>query len=431
MGGEWLASPYVSDKAFEENFVGYLLAKPQAAKEVFGFVRPDHFQFTATRDIAHAMARLVERGRVPDVRAIEAELHVLKSDVSKVEVAALYGNGPMLASVHDAGVRLRDMARRRTVAYALEEALQRLTDEPEFDQVRGGLYGVLDAVEDAQREPDADLYWAVVNDVLLHYQSGDDDHFGTGFASLDQQMPGGIARGSLVVLGARTSVGKTALAATMAVEWAKSGRKVSFISLEMDRLGIGQRLVGAMGEVPVARLNARQLTDAEEERLVQAATSTLSICTDDSARTLAQVRARASQHRRVLGGLDVVIVDYVQLMDVQPRKGENRYEALGRISRGLKVFAKEQRVVVVALAQLKRETDERSGQAPRLSDLRESGNLEQDADQVWLLWRREQRGRPAGTVQLRVAKNRQGPTASVELDWYAEAMKFLELDDEG
>jgi replicative DNA helicase len=182
-------------------------------------------------------------------------------------------------------------------------------------------------------------------------------------------------------------------------------------------------------------MNRRRLDAVSEYHMREAMRRSLPICVTDTARTFTAVRTRVSQHKRVLGGLDVVIVDYLQLMDLEVADREKRYEALGRLSASFKRLAQTHQVIVVALAQLNRQTDDRKG-IPRLSDLRESGNLEQDADQVWLLYRPEMSGKAAQYlggqkgVELIVAKNRHGPTGKIELDWRAEAMTFIELAGE-
>jgi replicative DNA helicase len=423
-------SPLLADRALETELIGRLLFKPELVETVAGLLRPEHFDWFVAREIYKAQLACLANRAVPDPHAVMAHLDQNpRGSVGRIDVVRLLGGSGYAMDLAGAVRRVRDMARRRALREACERVIGQLATEPDFDILRGDLYRVLDAAEDTTREPETDLFSAVMTEVATKFHAETQDSLATGFVTLDQQVQGGVPRGGLVILGARTSVGKTALAATMAVEWARQGHRVSFISVEMDRLRIGQRYLGAMAEVPVARLNARRLTEDELERMAKAMGEELALCTDDTARSLAQVRSRVSQHRRLMGGLDVVIVDYLQLMDVRAEQGEKRYEAVGRLSRGLKYLARDLNVVVVALAQLNRETEDRKG-PPRLSDLRESGNLEQDADQVWLLYRPEIRKGVFGSeVRLIVAKNRQGPTGSVSLHFQAEAMRFLEMED--
>lgn len=426
-----LLSRHVYDKELEEAFVGTLLYKPAAAKDVVGLVRPEYFQHGPCRHIIEIISWLVEQRKQPDVHTVKAEVEQSEGPATVFDVARMFAPLQTGMGLEAMAKRLKEMATRRMLGYVLQDGVRRLMEDPDLDGVLTDLYAALDGADRTDRDPALDHFDTVMAEVIEHYNRDAQDLLDTGFVGLDRMMTGGVAKPCLVVLGARTSQGKTALAGTLAIHWARQGKKVSFLSMEMDRLHIGQRYLGVMAQVPVARLNARRLHDSEYERMVVALNESLPICTDDSVRSMASVRARASQHKRVMGGLDVLIVDYVQLMDVRTRQGEKRYEALGRISKGLKELAKDMHIVVVALAQLNREVEERKNEPPRVSDLRESGNLEQDADQVWLLWRPPVKG-PLGIppVRLIVAKNRQGPTCQVDLTFHAEAMTFLELDEE-
>lgn len=427
-----LSSRHMYDRETEEAFVGWLLYKPAAAVDALALVRPEYFAHQPCRHLIEVMEMLVGQRRLPDVQAVKAEVERQGTGPATViDVVRYYGpplHGGM--TLEQMAARLKEAAIRRHLGYALQASVRRLMDDSDFDAALSDLYATLDGAERLDRDPAADHFDHLMADVIETYNATTADFLDTGYLTLDAQMVGGIYKPCLLVIGARTSQGKSAIAGNLAVHWARQGHKVSFLSLEMDRVQIGQRYVGAMAGVSVARLGARRLSADEFDRMAEALNESLPICTDDTVRTIGQVRARTSQHKRVMGGLDVVIVDYVQLMDVATKQGENRYQALGRISLGLKQLAKDLKVVVVALAQLNREVENRKDEPPRLSDLRESGNLEQDADQVWLLWRPPVKyGVPP--VRLIVAKNRQGPTCAVDLHWQGEAMRLIEMAPEG
>jgi len=418
-----LTSKLVWDKDLEDSLVGWILTYPDRATEVVGAgIEPGHFHGFVARTTMQAVLSLVRANQTPHLQAVRQELQRLGLDgVKALDLSRLSDAAPISKVWDDVARRVRDASRRRALYYALEDTRGKLASES-FDDIRASLYETLDTAEDAARPLEADSFESIMADVWDHYRGGQESMIKTGLAGLDR-VTRGIQRGKYVLVGARTSVGKTALAVSLAIPWAKAGLKISFISAEMDRASIGQRYVGVAADVPVVGLSSGELDEAEETRFAEATVLNLSIATDDTAQTVAEVRSRAMQHRRLLGGLDIIIVDYLQLLsDTDDDDDDKRHLTVGRISRGLKRIAKSMNVIVIALAQLGRDAERK--REPTLKDLRESGNLEQDADQVWLLWR-DERSKPA-KIWLKVAKNRQGPLARVELAYRATATKFVE-----
>lgn len=240
----------------------------------------------------------------------------------------------------------------------------------------------------------------------------------TGLPTVDQTV-GGFAGGELVVIAARTGIGKTALAMQIAVDVAARGRSVLFVSLEMrDRELVSRVLCGAAGvdaqRVRSGRYDAHDLGQLEWAAS-QVASHPLYIF-DASRATTACIKAQA-KYAQAAHGLDLLIVDYIGLVQPADRK-RDRHEQVGQITADLKALAKELTVPVVALAQLNREAD---GAAPKLSHLRESGCIEQDADIVWLLHRDDVR---AETATLIVAKHRHGDTGRLTLRWSSTRLRF-------
>lgn len=430
--GDLLASPLVYDKAAEETLVGWLLMYPEHAAEIVsGGVEPGEFHGYLARSTFTAIAQLVERGEPADVENVARELYRGGvADVTKAALVALAAGLPHGLVWGDLARRIREGAARRSLAYAFEQFAGRLATEG-LDDVRREAYGAIDAAEQLLRPASADRWAAIGREIAERYDLAVDDRVPSGLRGADRRF-GEWPRGALVIVGARTSIGKTSLATTLAVEQARAGRRVSFISVEMDRYRIGQRYVGAMTGLSLQDVTTRRLDNDGLQRFCAALGESLPICTDDRVRTWSQARARVRQHARELGGLDVVFVDYLQLLDPEQGGAEKRYEALGRVSAGLKVLARDLNCVVVALAQLNRDASER--EEPRLSDLRESGNLEQDADLVWLLWRAQRDKALLGglvPLRLRCAKNRYGPTGEIGVRFRAPAMAFLELEEDG
>lgn len=261
----------------------------------------------------------------------------------------------------------------------------------------------------------------------------------SGFADVDDLFHG-FRGGDLVILAARPGVGKTSFALNLATNAAKLGATVAFLSLEMSAGQLVQRILCSEARVSLSRLRAGQIQDSDWGAIVEASStlSNLNMYIDDTpALSILELRAKA---RRELRGAEkgMIIVDYLQLM--QPPKARsdgNRAVEVGEISRGLKVLAKEMDMPVIALSQLSRAVEMRGKKRPMLSDLRESGSIEQDADIVAFIDRSmdeieaESEDRPdLGTAQLIVAKHRNGPTRDIPLAFNAEYTRFMDFIDD-
>jgi replicative DNA helicase len=266
----------------------------------------------------------------------------------------------------------------------------------------------------------------------------------TGIASLDKSTLG-LQPGSLVVLAARPSVGKTAFALNIATNAAtKHKRKVAFFSLEMPSEQLALRMLASEAKLDWRRLTQGQLQKYDWDKIATQADRIggASIWLDDTfVLTPVELRSKCRKLKRENGGLDLVVVDYLQLMHApSDRSSQSREQEIATISRSLKSLAKELEVPIVALSQLNRGVEKRKGEPPMLSDLRESGAIEQDADVVLFLHRNEEDSKDVqgGTaasdtqqVQLIIAKQRQGPTGVVDLVFFRTSTFFAEMRREG
>lgn len=260
----------------------------------------------------------------------------------------------------------------------------------------------------------------------------------TGFIDVDKLFCG-LRPGNLIILAARPAVGKTSFAMNLAANAAKSGAPVAFFSLEMSSNEITQRLLAAEAGLALSRMRNGQLTEGDWSQLIQAS-SDLSNCelyVDDSAGlSIVELRTKARRMmRNKKNGL--IIVDYLQLMQPVIPHPNNRAVEVAEISRGLKVLAKELEVPIISLSQLSRGVESRTDKRPMLSDLRESGSIEQDADIVMFIDRStteaeaESDSRPDwGMAELIVAKNRSGPTRDIPLTFIPEFTKFTNHFDD-
>ena len=267
----------------------------------------------------------------------------------------------------------------------------------------------------------------------------------TGFIDLDTLL-GGMKRSDLLILAARPSIGKSAFALNIARNAAVGQRaKVAFFTLEMSAEQVAQRLLAAEANVDSTRLRLGEHTEAEERRLMRSI-GLLSECEIylDDAPLLDFTEMRSKLVRlRIERGLDLVIVDYLQLLHAGHSFGENRVQEISYISRALKGLAREMQVPVLALSQLSRAVESRQPHIPMLSDLRESGSIEQDADVVMFIYREDAytrredwqdanpgapgRAYPTGLAQIIVAKHRNGPTGTIDLRFLNQIAKFQDL----
>lgn len=254
----------------------------------------------------------------------------------------------------------------------------------------------------------------------------------TGFTEVDF-MTSGLQKSDLIFLAARPSMGKTAFALNLAHNAAKTGSKVAIFSLEMSKAQLVQRMLCADARVDSSHVRKGDLSLEEWDELSKAYKRLyeLNIFIDDTpAITLSEIRSKCRRLRSE-HGLDFILIDYLQLMGSQGRS-ENRQNEVSEISKGLKGLARELDCPIVCLAQLSRAPEGRQDHHPMLSDLRESGSMEQDADMVLLLFREYYYNKEAlpNVAELDIAKQRNGPTGRVRLAWLPEFTQFMDLEED-
>ena len=257
----------------------------------------------------------------------------------------------------------------------------------------------------------------------------------TGFHDLDRYTSG-LQAGDLVILAARPSMGKTALAINIAEHVAlNEGLPVAVFSMEMGAAQLAVRIVGSIGRIDQSHLRTGKLTDDEWPRLTETIEKLrhISLHIDETAGlTVSELRANARRLSRQCGKLGLIVVDYLQLMSVSTGMSEeNRATALGEISRGLKMLAKELQCPVMALSQLSRGVESRTDKRPMMSDLRESGAIEQDADVIMFIYRddyyNKESSKEPGVAEIIISKQRNGPTGTIKLAFLKPITKFESL----
>jgi len=254
----------------------------------------------------------------------------------------------------------------------------------------------------------------------------------TGYYDLDHLLFG-LQPSSLVVVGARPAMGKTSFALGMLAHAAlEGGRPVLFFSLEMSRVELSQRLMCAEAKVDSSKVRSGKLNDEDWKKISRAIgrLGTAEIFIDDNPNlTIMEIRAKARRLKSQVGELGMIVIDYLQLMSGRER-AENRQVEVSELSRGLKILARELETPVVALSQLSRGLEMRADKRPMLSDLRESGSIEQDADVVMFIYREEvydPKTENAGQAEIIVAKHRSGPTGVLQLAFLPQYTRFANM----
>ncbi|NLW52053.1 MAG: replicative DNA helicase [Tissierellia bacterium] len=254
----------------------------------------------------------------------------------------------------------------------------------------------------------------------------------TGFKDLDRQLSG-LQNSDLILLAARPSVGKTALGINMGINAAKAGKRVAVFSLEMSKRQISQRIISMLTMVELQNIISGNITEEDWQVLFTKVEEIkdLDVYIDDTASiSLTELRAKAKRKKQEVG-LDLIVIDYLQLMTTDSKRVENRQQEISNISRGLKALAKELNIPVLALSQLSRKSEERTNKRPMLSDLRESGAIEQDADVVMMLYRddyyNEDTEHP-DVLEVIVGKHRNGPTGTVYLHFNKPYTSFMDTE---
>jgi len=428
----------------ELSVLGGMLLDPDAVVRIIELIDDSMFYREGNRRLFRAMVRLWERGGVVDHITLSEEL----KNVGDFDAV---GGTAFLAQLLDAVATSANIeyhagiVREKALLRRLVEAATSIIQETYENQ--GEVDELLDTAEQkifqvAQSHDRKGFVW--IKEILwptfekieaLQANSSSVTGVPTGFADLDE-ITAGFQPGDLIIVAARPSMGKTALTLNIAQHAAISAQKaVAFFSLEMSKEALVQRILCAEGRVDASRLRTGRLRDEEYAQLATAAgyLNTAPIYIDDSpAISVLEMRAKARRLKADRPDLELVIVDYLQLMRGSASRSENRQQEVSEISRGLKALAKELNVPVVALSQLSRAVESRPDKRPMMSDLRESGAIEQDADLITFLYRPEYYFGPTdkdgnsleGRAELIVAKQRNGATGVVNLMFFKEFTRF-------
>lgn len=424
----------------EQSLLGSLLVDRDAVIRVAPFLRPDDFYREAHSRIFQSILDLYNRREPPDLITIHEELsrRGLAEEVGGASYLTWLMNS-VPTSVHveyygriverTATLRRLISAGSEIAGLGYEEDLD-LTDA--LDRAEQVLYRVV------QRRSTSEF--VQLRDALAqffdrldyqHQHRGDIVGVPSGFRDIDQ-LTGGLQRSDLIIVAARPSVGKTAFGLCMAANAAVKHRMpVGIFSLEMSAEQLVLRLLSMHTGIDSHRLRMGYLDEDEWGRLTEAfgVLSEAPIYIDDSASASSQELRSKARRLHAQTGVDMIMVDYLQLM--QSGRTDNRVQEISEISRGLKGLARELNVPVVALSQLSRAVEQRQDHVPQLSDLRESGSIEQDADVVMFIYREElynPQTDKKNIADIKIAKHRNGPVGTVPLRFFNDTTKFADLE---
>ena len=424
----------------EQAVLGSMLIDPDCVKNVMDRLRPGDFYLRQNREIFETIYTMFSYARPIDGITVFGEMEKagLTDDNTRSYLAQLMEITPTSANVLEYAAIVRDKALLRSVAQAAGE-ITALVQEGmgEAGEILEASEQKIYAIRRGQSAQEMVPLRQVLPDVLdrLGEMSEHEDHLpglSTGLSAIDQKITG-LNKSDLILLAARPGMGKTSLALNVALNVAKGGKTVAVFSLEMSREQLATRLLSSEALVENNRLRTGLLRETDWEKIAGAATvlNRLDIRIDDN--PLLSVADMNAKCRR-LDGLALVVVDYLQLMTSaggSGRGGESRQQVVSDMSRMLKIMAKELNVPVICLSQLSRANEKRDDKRPMLSDLRESGAIEQDADIVLFLYRDDYYNEDSekhNIAECIVAKNRHGETGKVELRWMPEYTQFSTLD---
>jgi replicative DNA helicase len=465
----------------EAALLGALMVDNRLIEDVGLKLRPHHFFEPLHGRIYEAILRLTDTNRIANPVTLKP---LFETDEGMKEVggvaylAQLTGSGAAVIGARDFAEQVYDLALLRALVGVGRELVEGALDTSEdvaplaqIERAESELYKV---AEEGGAEGKAKSFAEATKEALRVAEAALNSGGGlsgitTGLTDLNARM-GGLHRSDLIILAGRPGMGKTSLATNIAFSAAtrflqdqadgidpgrSAGAPVAFFSLEMSADQLATRVLAEQSEVTGEQIRSGKIQAQEFKKLARAAAelTSLPLYIDDTpALTIAALRARARRLKRQKG-ISMVVVDYLQLLQGTGRggSGENRVQEISEISRGLKQLAKELHVPVLALSQLSRAVEQREDKRPQLSDLRESGSIEQDADIVLFVYRedyylaakqpsddhpefaawQEEMGRAYGKAEIIVAKQRHGATGKVRVKFDSRITKFSDFIDEG
>jgi len=443
-----------NNKEAEEAVLGSIFLDPSVLPDIIEEIRWEDFYYEKNRIIFKCMEDLFDRGIPVDTVSVLENLRqskLLEKIGGEETIIYLAQIVPTTANVMYYTQIIKEKALMRALINASSEIVDAVRTIGDAQEVLEYAEKRIFSITEARATRTYDLLSNVIHDVFVQIedlknraQKGEGElvtGIPTGFKQLDK-ISSGFHRSELVIIAARPSMGKSSFAANLATQMAlKYDVPVAIFSLEMSKEQLANRILCSEAMVDLQKVRTGQISDEEWERLVQAAgdlSKSKLIFDDEPDLTPRLLRAKARRMKREYG-IEVIFVDYLQLMTSRSRNYESRQQEITEISRSLKLLARELKITVVALSQLSRAVEQREDKRPRLSDLRESGAIEQDADLVMFLYRDAYYKRKKESedkmilnepheAELIIGKQRNGPVGTLKLMFNPKLATFYEID---
>ena len=427
----------------ERAVIGSMIMDADAILAAMEMLSADDFYQGQYGIIFDALAEMYKSGIGADLVTLQDKLREkeVPPELSSVEfIGGLIGSVPTSANIRHYAAIVHDKAMLRRLIQVTERIsnncyMDRQPAGDILDETKKNVFDVLQKRSGSQFEPIRDIVLRTLDSIeKAAKQKGHITGLETGFRDLDYKTAG-LQKSDLILIAARPAMGKTAFVLNIAEYMALHSRStIAIFSLEMSKEQLVKRMLSMNSHVDSQKIRTGDLEDEDWDKLVGSVRKigNSNLVIDDTSGITAQELRSKCRRLKIEKGLDLVIIDYLQLMSgAGKRKGENRQQEISDISRSLKVMARELNVPVIALSQLSRAVEQRPDKKPLLSDLRESGAIEQDADMVMFLYRDEYYNpdtEEKGVAEVIIAKQRSGPTGSVKLAWLSQFTKFGNLE---
>lgn len=428
----------------EESVLGALMLSKDAITTAIEILRPEDFYSAAHGEIYSAILSIYNRNQPADIVTVSEELKKRNVMEEIGGLSYLANLTSSVAAISNTGYYCEIIKEKSTLRRLIEASDSIIAKSYSSDAEIDGIIetaekNIFDITQDSHRTglvPVKEVLLESFAQMEKRAQNPDKlTGLTTGFVDLDNQLSG-LQKSDLILLAARPSMGKTALMVNIATNTAlKAGASVAMFSLEMSRHQLVQRIISSTAHVDLQKVISGNLNEDEWLKII----NTMPILSDmkleiDDTAGISPLELKAKCRRlKIERGLDLIVVDYLQLMQMGGRV-ESRQQEISAISRNLKAIAKELEVPIIALSQLSRMPETRTDHRPILSDLRESGAIEQDADVVMFLYRDEyynkEESEKPNIGEVIIAKHRNGPTGTIELAFKKEFTKFLNLEKE-
>ena len=420
----------------EQSLLGCLINKPSKIQDIEDIVHVSDFYSDKHKVLYAALKELNAKDNGIDIVTLLEDLRMgdKLTEAGGVSYITELSNVLYTSNVNSYIDIIKDKANRRALIRLGRETIQDAYAEKDLEKLTGeiedNIYKISNNKESVNFVDIGQAVEETLKQIERNYQNGGKIlGIETGYKELDNTISG-LVPGDLIIVAARPSMGKTAFALNLA-QYASKKSNVGIFSIEMSRDQLVQRMISARCLIEYQKIKTGMLNDKEFEKMTCGINEIMSrnIFIDDESTTLSDIKAKAKWIKNKKG-LDVIIIDYLQLIE-STEKSYSREQEVSKISRELKKLAKKLKITVIALSQLSRAPEQRADHRPMLSDLRESGSIEQDADEIIMLYRDEYYNKETddkNISEIIVGKNRNGEVKTIKLGWLGQYQRFAELD---